>query len=155
MVKTLSFQGRDSSSVHGQRTKILQATERGGIKQDGGGGGGWQNHLEHHRDGLRRCPPFTVSVCLEKVFCTVGLERRVEKAMLGSRDESYVPSSQISLRVLSSHLTSPRFQFPYQSPQTLGFEEEWIHGYVCLSPLAVHLKLSQHCYLSIPQYKTF
>ena len=23
--------------------------------------------------------------------------------------------------------------------------EEWIHGYACLSPLALHLKLSQHC----------
>ena len=123
MVKTLSFQGRDSSSVHGQRTKILQATKRGGIKQDGGGGGGWQNHLEHHRDGLLTrlgCSPFTVSVCLEKVFCTVGLERRIEKGMLGSRDESYVPSSQISLRVLSSPLTSPRFKFPYNTPTCRG-----------------------------------
>ena len=123
MVKTLSFQGRDSSSVHGQRTKILQATKRGGIKQDGGAGGGWQNHLEHHRDGLLTrlgCSPFTVSVCLEKVFCTVGLERRIEKGMLGSRDESYVPSSQISLRVLSSPLTSPRFKFPYNTPTCRG-----------------------------------
>ena len=23
--------------------------------------------------------------------------------------------------------------------------EEWIHGYACLSPLALHLKRSQHC----------
>ena len=27
------------------------------------------------------------------------------------------------------------------------FGEEWIHVYVCLSPFAVHLKLSQHCLL--------
>ena len=26
------------------------------------------------------------------------------------------------------------------------FGEEWIHVYVWLSPFAVHLKLSQHCY---------
>ena len=26
-----------------------------------------------------------------------------------------------------------------------GFEGEWIHVYVRLSPFAVHLKLSQHC----------
>ena len=26
-----------------------------------------------------------------------------------------------------------------------GFEGEWMHVYVCLSPFAVHLKLSQHC----------
>ena len=26
-----------------------------------------------------------------------------------------------------------------------GFEEEWMHVYVWLSPFAVHLKLSQHC----------
>ena len=25
------------------------------------------------------------------------------------------------------------------------FGGEWIHVYVCLSPSAVHLKLSQHC----------
>ena len=78
--------------------------------------GGWQNHLEHHRDGLLTrlgCPPFTVSVCLEKVFCTVGLRRRVEKGMLGFRDESHDPSSQMTLRVLSSPLTSPSLRFPY------------------------------------------
>ena len=33
------------------------------------------------------------------------------------------------------------------------FEGEWIHGYVWLSPFAVHLKLSQHCELAILQYK--
>ena len=26
-----------------------------------------------------------------------------------------------------------------------GLGGEWIHGYVCLSPFSVHLKLSQHC----------
>ena len=30
---------------------------------------------------------------------------------------------------------------------------EWIHVYVWLSPFTVHLKQSQHCYLTIPQYK--
>ena len=33
------------------------------------------------------------------------------------------------------------------------FRGEWIHVYVCLNPFVVHLKLSQHCYLTIPQYK--
>ena len=33
------------------------------------------------------------------------------------------------------------------------FEREWIHVYVWLSPFAVHLKISQHCELAIPQYK--
>ena len=33
------------------------------------------------------------------------------------------------------------------------FGREWIHEYVWLSPLAVHLKLSQHFEPSIPQYK--
>ena len=27
------------------------------------------------------------------------------------------------------------------------FGGEWIHVYVCLSPFAIHLKLSQHCLL--------
>ena len=31
--------------------------------------------------------------------------------------------------------------------------EEWIHVHVGLSPLAVHLKLPQHCWLAVPQYK--
>ena len=35
-----------------------------------------------------------------------------------------------------------------------GFRGEWTHVYVCLSPFAVYLKLSQHCELAIPQYKT-
>ena len=30
---------------------------------------------------------------------------------------------------------------------------EWIHVYVWLSPFAVYLKLSQHCYSAILQYK--
>ena len=30
---------------------------------------------------------------------------------------------------------------------------EWIHVHVWLRPFAVHLKLSQHCSLTIPQYK--
>ena len=34
-----------------------------------------------------------------------------------------------------------------------GFGGEWIHVYVWLSPLAVHLKLSQHCQSAIPQNK--
>ena len=33
------------------------------------------------------------------------------------------------------------------------FGGEWIHAYVWLSPFAVHLKQSQHCYLAIFQYK--
>ena len=33
------------------------------------------------------------------------------------------------------------------------FGREWINVYGWLSPLAVHLKLSQHCSLAIPQYK--
>ena len=34
-----------------------------------------------------------------------------------------------------------------------GFEGEWIHVYVWLSPFTVLLKLSEHCQLVIPQYK--
>ena len=30
---------------------------------------------------------------------------------------------------------------------------EWKHVYVWPSPFAVHQKLSQHCYLALPQYK--
>ena len=30
---------------------------------------------------------------------------------------------------------------------------EWMHVHVWLSPFAVHLTLSQHCYLAILQYK--
>ena len=33
------------------------------------------------------------------------------------------------------------------------FGGEWIHVYIRLSPFAVYLKLSQHCYLAIPQYQ--
>ena len=33
------------------------------------------------------------------------------------------------------------------------FGEEWIQVYSCLSPFAVHLKLSQHCQLAVYQYK--
>ena len=33
------------------------------------------------------------------------------------------------------------------------FRGEWILVYVLLSPFAVYLKLSQHCYLAILQYK--
>ena len=33
------------------------------------------------------------------------------------------------------------------------FGGEWIHVYVWLSPLTVHLKLLQYCYLSIPNTK--
>ena len=33
------------------------------------------------------------------------------------------------------------------------FGGEWIHVYVWLSPFAVYLKLSQHCYSAILQYK--
>ena len=33
------------------------------------------------------------------------------------------------------------------------FRGEWIHVYVGLSPLAVPLKLSQHCYSALLQYK--
>ena len=33
------------------------------------------------------------------------------------------------------------------------FGGEWIQAYVWLSPFAVHLKLSQHCYMGIFQYK--
>ena len=33
------------------------------------------------------------------------------------------------------------------------FREECIQVYVWLSPFVVHLKLSQHCKLAIPQYK--
>lgn len=29
----------------------------------------------------------------------------------------------------------------------------WTHVYVWLSPIAVHLKLPQHCSLAVPQYK--
>ena len=34
-----------------------------------------------------------------------------------------------------------------------GFGREWLPVYVRLSPFTVHLKLPQHCYLAIPQYK--
>ena len=39
--------------------------------------------------------------------------------------------------------------------QAMGgeFGEEWIHVSVWLNPFAVHLKLSQHCYSAISQYK--
>lgn len=50
-----------------------------------------QDHLEHHRDGLLAClgcPPFSISVRLEKVFCTVGLEIGMGKGELGHSDES-------------------------------------------------------------------
>ena len=33
------------------------------------------------------------------------------------------------------------------------FGGKWIHVYVWLSPFAVHLKLLQHCKLTILQYK--
>ena len=33
------------------------------------------------------------------------------------------------------------------------FAGEWIHVHVWLSPFAVPLKLPQHCYSAIPQYK--
>ena len=33
------------------------------------------------------------------------------------------------------------------------FGGEWLHIYVWLSPLAAHLKLSQHCLWAIHQYK--
>ena len=33
------------------------------------------------------------------------------------------------------------------------FGGEWMHVYVWLNPFAVHLKLSQHCSLAIPQHK--
>ena len=33
------------------------------------------------------------------------------------------------------------------------FGGDWIHVYIWLSPSAVQLKLSQHCYLAISQYK--
>ena len=33
------------------------------------------------------------------------------------------------------------------------FQGEWIHVYAGLSPFTVHLKLSQHGLLAIPQYK--
>ena len=33
------------------------------------------------------------------------------------------------------------------------FGEEWIHVYIWLNPFAIYLKLSQHCYLAILQYK--
>jgi len=34
-----------------------------------------------------------------------------------------------------------------------GFGREWIHVCVWLSPFAIHLKLSQHRSLAIPQHK--
>ena len=34
-----------------------------------------------------------------------------------------------------------------------GFEGEWIHIFVWLSPFAVHLNISQHCQSAIPQFK--
>jgi len=36
-----------------------------------------------------------------------------------------------------------------------GFDGEWIHVHVWLSPFTVHLKLSQNCYLFISQYTLF
>ena len=33
------------------------------------------------------------------------------------------------------------------------FGGDWTHGYVRLNPVAIHLKLSQHCELAISQYK--
>ena len=33
------------------------------------------------------------------------------------------------------------------------FGGEWTHVYIWLSPLAIQLKLSQHCQSAIPQYK--
>ena len=35
-----------------------------------------------------------------------------------------------------------------------GLGVEWIHAYVWLSTFTIHLKLSQHCWLAILQYKT-
>ena len=35
------------------------------------------------------------------------------------------------------------------------FGGDWIHVYVWLSPFTVHLKLSQPCYLAVPQYIMF
>ena len=39
------------------------------------------------------------------------------------------------------------FALPHNMAAWIGgkFGREWIHGYVWLSPFAVHLKLSQHC----------
>ena len=34
-----------------------------------------------------------------------------------------------------------------------GCWKEWIHVDVWLNPFTIHLKLSQYCYLAIPQYK--
>ena len=34
-----------------------------------------------------------------------------------------------------------------------GFEGEWIYVYVWLSPFVVHLKLLQHCWSAVSQYK--
>ena len=37
----------------------------------------------------------------------------------------------------------------------VGFGGEWMHVYVWLSPITVHLKLSIYCQLAMPQYKMF
>ena len=42
---------------------------------------------------------------------------------------------------------------PFTSPLG-GFVGRWVHGYVWLSPFAVHLKLPQHCSSATPQHKT-
>ena len=114
--------------------------------------GGWQNHLEHHRDGLLTRlgrPPFTVSVCLEKVFCTVGLRRRVEKGMLGFRDDSHDPSSQMTQSSLKpSDITQLEVSLLIPAHSAL-----WITVDTCIcmdESFAVQVKLSQHCYLAIP-----
>ena len=51
------------------------------------------------------------------------------------------------------HKLSPTAD-PILNPAILQFGGEWMHVSVWLSPLAVHLKLSQHCLSVIPQYKT-
>lgn len=56
--------------------------------------------LEHHRDGLLAClgcPPFSISVRLKKVFCTVGLEIGMGKGELGHGDESWVSTLKLVL----------------------------------------------------------
>lgn len=64
-----------------QPTASWLGNETRGRTALGGGGGKGQHHLQDHRDGLLAClgcTPLPVRVGLEKVFCTMGLQTRVE-----------------------------------------------------------------------------
>ena len=52
----------------------------------------------------------------------------------------------VSHSVMSASLDPLDYNLPGSSVHGISpTGGEWIHVYVCLSPFAVHLKLSQHC----------